>query len=302
MAALRSRSPKMGPAGAGHLVGITGMTAKRSPVRRRSLAALRFLWEIATGSIARMSDARLESLTRQQIHGLEVGLGEDSASLLVLLRARRLFSEARKRGILSPDEIRWARGVLFGAFPPPPTGGEGPGSGLAQVIRERRSIRAWREEVPSDAAIQRLVDAARWAPSSCNRQPCRFLVTTRRGAMELLAQASGQRFVARAPACILVLVNMQAYVESEVGYTPYLDAGAAVENLLLQAHAEGLGACWINFGDKEVQASRRAEIQEAFGIPAGYRTVSLVALGFPATAPAPPGRKALSDVLRRESW
>ena len=118
----------------------------------------------------------------------------------------------------------------------------------------------------------------------------------------LLSRVRGQKFLSKAPSCILVLVDMKAYDSEEAAYTPYLDAGAAVQNLLLAAHGLGLGACWINFGAKGISPESRKDIHASFGIPADYRIVSLVAVGAAARLPDHPGRKSLSAISAVESF
>ena len=80
--------------------------------------------------------------------------------------------------------------------------------------------------------------------------------------------------------------------------TYYLEDGsAATQNLMVAAHAHGLGTCWIA-GDKKEYAARIAQL---LGVPREYRLVSLIAVGYPTKVPAP-AKRPLSEVLHWEKF
>lgn len=74
-----------------------------------------------------------------------------------------------------------------------------------------------------------------------------------------------------------------------------VDAGIAMENLMLAARAEGLGTCWL--GEFEESAAK-----DALGIPGQWRVVGLTPLGWPDQDPKPRPRKALEEIAFREKW
>jgi nitroreductase len=143
-----------------------------------------------------------------------------------------------------------------------------------QALTTRRSVRVYRADpVPRDL-IEQVLDAARHAATANNLQPWEFVVVTDRAMrLRLTTAADHGQQIALAPVCVAVLCKESPF---------YLEDGAAAsQNLLVAAHALGLGACWVA-GDKKPYAD---EVRELLGAPAGYRLVSLVTLGYAAEQP-----------------
>ncbi len=145
------------------------------------------------------------------------------------------------------------------------------------LIAARYSPTQYAERMVDDATLQRVLEAARWAPSSYNRQPWYFVVTRRgqEGYTRLLRTLSAynQRWAQRAP----VLILGCAQIEDERGPNRYAehDLGLASGFLALQAVAEGLATRFIAGFDKDAARA-------AFGIPAAYKPWTVIALGYPA--------------------
>ena len=187
-------------------------------------------------------------------------------------------------------------------------------------------VRAFTDEAVDPAVLERLCDQARRAPSAGNAQAVSFLVLT-------TAEARGRYWdvtlppprrdgfrwpgLVAAPVLVVVVVDPERYVtryaEQDKAATglgegthawpvPYwwVDAGAAVQQLLLGIVDAGLGACFFGVFDHE------PAVRESFGIPAGHRLVGTLAVGHPA--PDGPGRsvsrprRPLGEVLHREQW
>lgn len=163
-------------------------------------------------------------------------------------------------------------------------------SALSALIRSRTSCRAYRPDpVPRDC-LERMLDAARWAPSACNRQPWRFVVVTRRetraaiAARGLLPGMAGG-WVAEAP--VLIVMGMRraavthrlAPLVSGVDY-PWIDLGIAGEHLVLQATELGLGTCWIGW-------IRPGVIRRLIGWPLSVRPAIVFTVGRPRTENQP---------------
>jgi nitroreductase len=175
------------------------------------------------------------------------------------------------------------------------------GDELFEIIQRRRSIRSFPPGKITLEEFEKLVEAAKWAPSSSNRQTWHFLLTQDEEKIRVLGAVRKQDFVERAPNCILVLVDMQTYERREVSYTPYLDAGAAIENLLLMADHMGLAACWVNFGPMEVTTEDSERVKELFRIPRHFQIVTIIPIGRKTqSAVTRPGRKRTSDIMNLE--
>ncbi len=162
-----------------------------------------------------------------------------------------------------------------------------------EALTTRRSIRSYTSQPVDHALIETIVDAGRLATTARNVQPWQFVAVTNREMLDQLAETSDYAdFLRAATACILV------FCEAEAKY--YLEDGcAAMENMLIAAHALGLGTCWIA-GDKKPYIGKIAEM---LGVPKKYCLVAYCALGHPKEPrPTPPSKKPLEDVLHWERF
>jgi len=159
-----------------------------------------------------------------------------------------------------------------------------------EVLKTRRSIRAYTGQPVPKEVIEDLVDCGRLAATAINIQPWEFVAVTSRETLRRIAAATDHgKMIAGAAACIAVLSRDTKY---------YLEDGsAATENILLAARAHGLGACWVA-GDKKPYAP---EILKIIGAPAEFKLVSLVAIGYPAEQPEKE-KRPLADVLHWEKY
>lgn len=272
---------------------------------KKGLKILNFLFLKNT---KKLSNEKLEALLRARVHAIEKhGNIENSTDFYSMIWGRKLYHEAKKRKILSKEETEWFENVLFGkqieqkAYSLSKTHDD---TSLLDIIKDRRSIRSWQEGELTERDFEILINAAKWAPSSSHRQPWHFLLTRDKNKIKILSEIRGQKFVENAPNCILALINLQAYKGEEVNYTPYLDAGAAIQNLLLMAHINRFGACWVNFGKKEVpEVKKMKKIKLLFGIPEHFQIISIIPIGkLPLTKPHPPGRKKTTDIIHLEKF
>ncbi len=191
------------------------------------------------------------------------------------------------------------------------------------LFRSRRSIRRYTAQAVPPALVERVLRAAVWAPSAHNRQPWRFTVITSPELKARLARAMGERLRADrladgdapdlvekdaarsfarltgAPIVItlcLTMADMDAYPDDRRRRAERAMAvqsvAMAAQNMLLAAHAEGLGACWLCaplFCPDAVRA--------ALDLPADREPQALITLGFPADGGKPPVRRPLTEVV-----
>jgi nitroreductase len=171
---------------------------------------------------------------------------------------------------------------------------------LDEVIRTRRSVRDYRPTpIPSDV-LDRVLNAARIAPSGSNRQPTRLIVVTdRKTKDELVPMCHGQAFVATTPVVIVACGKDIKYNRGEwMGrYSMIVDVTIAVDHLTLAARAEGLGTCWIG-------SFNNAELKKYFKLPDDVDVVALTPLGYPEgeVFTGPQGRIPLDGFAYRERW
>jgi nitroreductase len=143
------------------------------------------------------------------------------------------------------------------------------------AITTRRSIRTFIDKAVPAELIEKILNAGLRAPSAGNRQPWRFIVVTDRQKMKRLDTQYHQPCVEKAPALIVVCTNPHDTWERYDEHAHYhlLDAAAAMENMLLAAHALGLGAVWVG-----AFSPRAARV--ALSIPEHWQIISLLPLGY----------------------
>ncbi len=195
---------------------------------------------------------------------------------------------------------------------------------LLELMRSRRSIRRTSGRPIERALLETLLEAATWAPSAHNRQPWRFAVVQEPEAKAQLADAMAaawrrdlaadgdpaaevERRAATSRARILgaaalvvaalSMAEMDAYPDArraQAEWTMAVQSTAlACQNLLLAAHAAGLGACWMC-----APLFVPAVVREALALPADWQPQALITLGWPAEAP----QKTRAPLTSRVLW
>ena len=154
-----------------------------------------------------------------------------------------------------------------------------------QAIFTRRSVRDFTTELISEEDLQDLLRAGMQAPSARNEQPWHFVVINKPELLHKIPDFHAHaRMLLEAPLAILVCSDRKL----EAKRASWLqDCSAATQNILLAAHAKGLGAVWLGiFPDSE----RVFGMQALVNLPKDVRPVSLVAVGRPASQPDPEDR------------
>lgn len=165
-----------------------------------------------------------------------------------------------------------------------------------EAIRTRRSIRKYQIQAVPDDLVQKILAAAMSAPSACNAQPWHFVAITDPKLLEAVPQVNPYAaMAAHAPLAILVCGDLN--LEISPGYW-VVDCAAAVQNLLLAAHASGLGAVWTGVCPRE---ERIDGFRRLLNLPAHVVPHSLIVLGYPAEEPAAEDRFH-ADRIHRNGW
>jgi nitroreductase len=192
------------------------------------------------------------------------------------------------------------------------------------VVRKRRMVRRFRDEPVAFEALQRIIDAARRAPSAGYSQGVEFVLVTDANARRGLAQVmttneDAAQQLERAPAHIVICASAEIYKsryrepdkqyvrdrtdEEELWQVPfwYVDAGASMMLLLLAVVNEGLAASFVGVWNQD-------GVRALLGIPEEYIPVGVVSAGHRAPDESPQGsattrpRRPLQDVLHRDRW
>lgn len=155
---------------------------------------------------------------------------------------------------------------------------------IYETILHRRTVRKFKQERIEHIVLERLIDAARHAPSAANMQPLKYVIVDDKAQVDAvfkhlkwaayIAPAGNPAENERPVAFIAVLVDTDI---KKSGYE--LDIGAAVQNILLASAAEGIGTCWIASIDRDA-------IVRELRIPDQYILNTVIALGYAAEEPA----------------
>jgi nitroreductase len=194
---------------------------------------------------------------------------------------------------------------------------------FAEVVFKRRMVRNFAERPVDPAAVERILEYARHAPSAGFTQGQDFVVVTRPELKQAIAglcgepfyvQAGFHPFISTAPLLIVACANEMAYhrryqepdkvrddgteIEWPVPYW-FMDAGCAVMLILLGAVNEGLAAGFAGAHDLDA-------LRDLLGIPAEATPVGVIAIGHPAPDRRSPslkrGRRPAGEVVHREGW
>ena len=199
-------------------------------------------------------------------------------------------------------------------------------SNMLDAIRERRSIRKYQSRTVPHELIEQVLVAAGWAPSAHNAQPWRFIVLADESVKRELAEAMAESWAAdmakddlnieadkrkvrverfaTAPVLILACLTMDGMdnfsdekrqkCERDLAMQ---SLGAALQNLLLAAHAKGLGACWFC-----APGFCKETVRKVLKIPDEVEPEALIAMGYPAEKPPVPSKKLLGDYCFKNKW
>ncbi|MFA5361741.1 MAG: nitroreductase family protein [Candidatus Omnitrophota bacterium] len=159
-----------------------------------------------------------------------------------------------------------------------------------ELIRERRSIREYKEKMPADKDIEKILDAGRWAPSGLNNQPWKFKVIKDRKQKDKLAEFTKYGdIIVSAPVVIAVLMDT---ADSYNRDKDLMAIGACIQNMLLQASSVGVGTCWLGEA-----LNRKEEIREFLRLDKDLELMALVTLGYSNEDMTESCRRSLKELI-----
>jgi len=164
---------------------------------------------------------------------------------------------------------------------------------LLEGIYTRRSVRQYTEQSVERDQLIEIIKAGTWAPSGMNNQPWRFVIIRDVEARSKLSEFTKYRqIIEAAPACIAVFIDRKAMYDNTKDHQAI---GACIQNMLLAAHAIGLGAVWL--GEILKNSDR---IRVFLGLSAEMELMAVVAIGHPSAGHRTSNRKDISDVIIKE--
>jgi nitroreductase len=160
------------------------------------------------------------------------------------------------------------------------------------VVKSRKSIRAYKDEPIAPDALRRIGDAVNFAPSACNIQPWCFRIILNREVRTSICSCYKNEWLKKAPAIVVALGNRDvAWKRLDGSSIIDVDIGIAMEHLVLAATAEGLGTCWICAYDV-------SRMNSVLGILPPWEVIAISPLGKAAENPESRKRKPISEVFR----
>lgn len=190
-----------------------------------------------------------------------------------------------------------------------------------EVVLKRRSIRRFKEDKVPENVLNRILEAARWAPSGANLQPWKFIVVTRSETKariadtcteyskevwksfapetaRLLSRRGGtwnKSYMKEVPILLAVSYKVTTEPTSEVALA---STWAAIQNILLAATNENLAACIYTHANLEEEES----LKDILAVPNAYRLAAIIQLGYPGVTPEAPARKKLEETVSYEHF
>jgi nitroreductase len=162
----------------------------------------------------------------------------------------------------------------------------------------RRSIRRFEDTPVSDEDLHRLLLAAMAAPSAVARDPWRFVVVRdRKRKLRITEGLPNGKLLDGAPLAIVVCGERSAAQGGLEGYMVQ-DCTAALQNLLLAAHAMGLGTCWLGVYPR---TERQEHVNASVGLPPEIEALAVVAVGHPGESKEARSRYR-EEYVHYESW
>lgn len=197
---------------------------------------------------------------------------------------------------------------------------------IKEAIKQRRSIRKYQERKVPEEIVWEVLETADWAPSAHNAQPWRFIVLSEAHLKLELAEAmvdswikdmgkdgaivedskckaSIERF-SNAPVLIVACLTMEDMRKYDVARRQGCERdlamqslGAALQNLLLAAYADGLGACWFS-----APSFCKSTVRKVLKIPETVEPQAIITIGYPDEKMPVPNRKQLAEYCFLNGW
>jgi len=170
-----------------------------------------------------------------------------------------------------------------------------------EAIYGRRSVRKYQEKPVSDDVMMKILDAARWAPSACNRQLWEFIVVTNLDTKKRIADEAcfGQKFLKEASSLVVVFYDDTKERREETGprkHDAIQSAAAAIQNMQLAAYSMGVGSLWV------CGIRYMLKLNEILDVPKFIRPIAIVTFGYPAEEPSVPVRRPIESFVHHEKF
>jgi nitroreductase len=167
---------------------------------------------------------------------------------------------------------------------------------FSKLIEARYSVRAYRPDPVEQEKLDRVLEAARLAPTAVNFQPFQVIVIHTRDREEELNRIYRKNWFVQPPLVVAVCgLHERGWIRRDGKSFLDVDTAIVMDHLILAATNEGLGTCWV--GNFDPEAAR-----EVLGLPDGVEPIAFTPLGYPDDEPRTKKRQPLDDLVRYERW
>jgi nitroreductase len=164
------------------------------------------------------------------------------------------------------------------------------------LIEKRYSVRSYKSKAVEDEKLEKVLNAARLAPTAVNKQPFRLIVIKTEGKTEELKRIYHADWFSQAPLVICACtVRSESWTRSDGRNYVDVDTAIAMDHLILAATDLGLGTCWIAAFDAEAA-------KKILKIPENVEPLLFTPLGYPADEPGTKSREELDVLVHYEHW
>jgi nitroreductase len=166
-----------------------------------------------------------------------------------------------------------------------------------ELVQRRYSVRAYKPDLVEEDKLNQVLEAARLAPTACNRQAFQIIIIHTAGREAELKRIYKAAWFVQAPLVVCgCAIPAKDCVRQEDGYNPYqVNVAIMMDHLILAAADLGLGTCWVGAFDPDAA-------REVLGLPDGVVPIMFTPLGYPADQPGPKKRRSLPELVRYERW
>ncbi|MGZ7044066.1 MAG: nitroreductase family protein [Methanobacterium sp.] len=164
------------------------------------------------------------------------------------------------------------------------------------LVKSRYSVRAYKNQPVEEEKLEKILEAARFAPTAVNYQPFKIIVINTEGREDDLKRVYQAEWFSEAPVVICVCCEPQnAWVRRDGKNYADVDATIVMDHIILTATSLGLGTCWIGAFDAEA-------VRIILKLPDGVEPLVFTPIGYPADEKSEKKRKELSELVKYEHW
>jgi nitroreductase len=166
---------------------------------------------------------------------------------------------------------------------------------VLEAIKKRYSCRSYQAKKIEQEKLDKLLEAARLAPSAKNMQDWRFVVVTDEEIKSQVAGTTNRPEVFGKAGAIIVACSNSDYVMQCGQAIGPIDVSIALEHISLQATELGLATCWIG-------SFKTEKVRNILGIPDDINIIELMAVGYPADSAKQPNRLSIDEIICYDKW